>query len=174
MHTKDFKRIFFAGGCFWGVEAYFKQLKGVEDTVSGYAQGHVENPSYELVSTGQSGYTETVMVVYNPLAISLESLCDHYFRIIDPFTLNKQGNDIGSQYRSGIYFDDMNDKKELEEIYNAYQCQSSKDFVVELEPLKNFVPAEDYHQDYLDKNPGSYCHIDLKLAEEKEKKEEVN
>ena len=170
MKEQSYKEIYFAGGCFWGVEAYFNQLKGVIGTESGYAQGLTVNPSYEEVSTGRTGFTETVRIVYDPNIISLESLCDHYFRIIDPFALNKQGNDIGTQYRTGIYFVDNKELSFLESIYKAYQCQSSKEFAVELESLKNYYPAEDYHQDYLAKNPGSYCHVDLNLAEENERK----
>lgn len=171
MSNLNLKEIYFAGGCFWGVDAYFSQLKGVVETESGYAQGEIENPTYEEVSTGKTGFTETVKIVYDPQVISLESLCDHYFRIIDPFSLNKQANDIGTQYRTGIYYVDPEEKNLLSAVYNAYECQSTKAFAVELEPLKNFYPAESYHQKYLEKNPGSYCHIDLSLADVNEKKE---
>ena len=170
MTTKDFKTIFLAGGCFWGVEAYFRQLKGIIDTGVGYAQGHVEAPSYEQGCTGKTGHTETVMLIYNPLAISLEEILDHYFRIINPFTLNKQGNDIGSQYRSGIYYDDDNNLELIIEFVKKLQKQYDKKIVVEIEALQSFWRAEEYHQRYLENNPNAYCHIDLGLAKDNETK----
>lgn len=162
----DARDIYLAGGCFWGVEAYFKRIGGVLDAVSGYANGSTENPSYEDVIYRKTGHAETIKVTYNPQQISLEQLLQHYFRIIDPTTLNRQGNDRGTQYRTGIY---SNDPAERERVARALeqlqQRYGNKPVVVENLPLEHFFPAEEYHQDYLLKNPGGYCHVDLSLAD---------
>lgn len=156
--------IYLAGGCFWGVDAYFKRISGVLDAVSGYANGNTENPSYHDVIYRQTGHAETVKVTYNPQQISLAQLLQHYFRIIDPTTLNRQGNDRGSQYRSGIYSNDAGEREQIAHALTQLQQRFSKPVVVENLPLKHFYPAEEYHQDYLLKNPDGYCHIDLNLA----------
>lgn len=158
--------IYLAGGCFWGIEAYMERIYGVFDAVSGYANGNTENPSYEDVSYGNSGHAEAVEVTYDPDRVSLSSLLEYFFKVVDPTSLNKQGNDRGKQYRSGIYFTDEADKMIIEEAMNKEQKKYDKKIVVEVENLKNFYPAEDYHQDYLKKNPGGYCHIDLAEANE--------
>ena len=157
------KVIHLAGGCFWGLEAYMQKLNGVEDAVSGYANGKTENPSYYDLKT--SGHAETVKVVYNPDIISLEDILAHYLRVVNPVSVNKQGNDVGTQYRTGIYYTDESDKTIIENILAKEQTKHDKPIAIEVEPLKQFYDAEEYHQDYLEKNPGGYCHIDLSLAD---------
>ncbi|TLG72571.1 peptide-methionine (S)-S-oxide reductase MsrA [Culicoidibacter larvae] len=164
------EKIWFAGGCFWGVEAYFAQIKGVLDTTVGYAQGTVVNPSYEQVCMGTTGHAETTEVVYDPQIISLDDLLEQLFRIIDPTVLNRQGNDRGSQYRTGIYYTNEADAAVTHNFIAKVQANYDKPIVVEVEPLKNFYPAEEYHQDYLQKNPGGYCHINLNLVKADERK----
>ncbi|MDO5714634.1 MAG: peptide-methionine (R)-S-oxide reductase MsrB [Tissierellia bacterium] len=165
------KTIYFAGGCFWGVEGYFKKLPGVLQTEVGYANGRTENPSYEDLVYKNSGHAETVKITYDKNTITLEELILHLFRIIDPFSINRQGNDVGEQYRTGIYFEDDGDKARIESIIGAigerYKKEGeTKDIAVEVKPLVQYYSAEDYHQDYLDKNPGGYCHINLNMADE--------
>lgn len=162
----DLKKIYLAGGCFWGVEEYMQRIYGVYDAVSGYANGKVNNPTYKTVSSGKSGYAETVEVTYDSKKIKLEDLLNHYFKIIDPTSLNKQGNDRGSQYRTGIYYVDDSDKEVIDKVMNFQAKKYSEKIVVENMKLKNFTVAEDYHQDYLRKNPNGYCHIDLSKASE--------
>lgn len=157
-------KIYFAGGCFWGVEAYFARIPGVLDVVSGYANGRTENPSYEDLIYRQSGHAETVEVTYDPMRVSLDELLRHLFRIIDPTSLNRQGNDIGTQYRTGIYYVDETGLSVIQSRINAEQKKHAQKIAVEVKPLEQFFKAEDYHQDYLDKNPTGYCHVDLSLA----------
>ena len=157
------KVIHLAGGCFWGLEAYMQKLNGVEDAISGYANGKTENPSYYDLKT--SGHAETVKVVYNPDIIRLEDILAHYLRVVNPVSVNKQGNDVGTQYRTGIYYTDEADKTIIENILAKEQTKHDKPIAIEVEPLKQFYDAEEYHQDYLEKNPGGYCHIDLSLAD---------
>ena len=161
--NKNMKEIYFAGGCFWGTEHYFKQLRGVVETQVGYANGNTDNPTYKEVCNNNTGFAETVRVVYDPEVLTLEFLTEMYFKSIDPTSLNKQGNDIGTQYRTGIYFKDANDKTELLKVYNRVQQEVGSQLAVELKPLENFYNAEEYHQDYLDKNPNGYCHLPLSL-----------
>ncbi len=153
--------IYLAGGCFWGLEAYMKRIYGVISAHSGYANGLTENPSYEDLLYRQSGHAETVHVRYDANRIALKTLLKYYFKVIDPTTLNRQGNDFGTQYRTGIYYTSPEDldiiQKALQEESSAYEVP----LVVEVMPLKHFYVAEDYHQDYLDKNKGGYCHINL-------------
>lgn len=166
-YSKDnLKKIYLAGGCFWGVEEYMQRIYGVYDAVSGYANGKVNNPTYKTVSSGKSGYAETVEVTYDSKKIKLEDLLNHYFKIIDPTSLNKQGNDRGSQYRTGIYYVDDSDKEVIDKVMNFQAKKYREKIVVENMKLKNFTVAEDYHQDYLRKNPNGYCHIDLSKASE--------
>ncbi|WP_080800803.1 peptide-methionine (R)-S-oxide reductase MsrB [Arabiibacter massiliensis] len=153
--------VYFAGGCFWGVDAYFSLVPGVAETTSGYANGTGENPTYEQVCTGATGFAETVRVRYDPDAVSLQTLVEHYFGLIDPTSVNRQGNDAGTQYRTGIYYADEADLAVLEAAMEAERAAVGKDLAVELAPLSNFYEAEEYHQDYLDKNPGGYCHVDF-------------
>lgn len=166
MPTNQLKNIYLAGGCFWGVEAYFKKIKGVVDAISGYVNGNKANPSYEDVIYHNTGHAEAVKVIYNPEEISLAKVLQHFFRIIDPTSLNRQGNDVGSQYRSGIYTHNLQERQLIVAALNQLQKQYNQPLVVENLPLEHFYPAEDYHQDYLAKNPDGYCHIDLNLAEQ--------
>ena len=153
------KEIYLAGGCFWGVEHYFKQFEGVINTQVGYANGTTENPTYEQVCTDKTGFAETVCIVYHPQQIPLDELLKRFFDIIDPTSLNQQGEDKGSQYRTGIYFTDPTDLLVIEKAWQEEQQKHSQTMVVEKQPLQNFYPAEEYHQHYLDKNPNGYCHI---------------
>ena len=164
------KTIYLAGGCFWGLEAYMQKLNGVEDAISGYANGKTENPSYYDLKT--SGHAETVKVLYNPHIISLEDILAHYLRVVNPVSINKQGNDVGTQYRTGIYYTDEADKAIIENILAKEQTKHDKPIAIEVEPLRQFYEAEEYHQDYLEKNPGGYCHIDLSLADKPLDKDE--
>ena len=159
------KEIYFAGGCFWGTEHYFKQIKGVVETAVGYANGHTSDPTYQEVYTDTTGYAETVKVVYDPQLISLELLTDLYFHSIDPLSLNKQGEDTGTRYRTGIYYTDQEDLPVLKKVYDQVSSQYDTPLAVELEPLRNFYTGEEYHQDYLDKNPTGYCHLPKALFE---------
>ncbi|MCD7998081.1 MAG: peptide-methionine (R)-S-oxide reductase MsrB [Clostridiales bacterium] len=166
MNNDNLHTIYLAGGCFWGIEAYMKKLPGVRDTDVGYANGNTEKPTYEQVCYDNTGHAETVKVVYDPALISTEQLLDGFFKVVDPTSINRQGNDRGSQYRSGIYYVDEADKA-IAESAAARQKENYKDPVVtEILPLNQFYLAEDYHQDYLDKNPGGYCHINLNAADE--------
>lgn len=160
--TKD---IYFAGGCFWGTEHFFKQINGVVATEVGYANGHTENPTYKDVCTDKTGFAETVRVSYNTERVSLRFLIDMYFHAIDPTSLNQQGHDKGTQYRTGIYYTDDSDLPIIDNVYEEKQKECSEEFVVERLPLKIFYTAEEYHQDYLDKNPDGYCHLPLSLFE---------
>ena len=167
--AKNVKEIYFAGGCFWGTEYLFQQVRGVVSTEVGYANGKTKNPTYEEVISHTTGFTETVKVKYDADEVDLKLLIDLYFKSIDPTTLNRQGNDVGDNYRSGIYFTDKNTeaivKAEVQKLAKNY----TKPVVVEVETLKNFYRAEDYHQDYLKVNPGGYCHIEPGLFEEARK-----
>ena len=152
------KEIYFAGGCFWGVEHFFKGVDGVVKTTPGYANGSVDNPSYEQVYTDTTGHAETVKVEYNPERVALGQLVRLFFAIIDPHSLNRQGHDEGTRYRSGIFYADEADIPAIKEVFERVPGK----VVTELAPLRCFFPAEEYHADYLDKNPGGYCHLSLK------------
>ena len=164
------KKIWLAGGCFWGVEAYFKQLEGVLETTVGYGQGNMERPTYRQVCAGDTGHAEVCEIVYDEMIISLPQILEHFFRIIDPTTLDCQGADCGPQYRSGIYYQDEADKLTIWKFIAAQQRFYQEKIVVEALVKRNFYPAEEEHQDYLEKNPGGYCHIDLSLVGGTEKK----
>ena len=154
----EMKTIYFAGGCFWGMEHMMELVPGVVDAVSGYANGTVDNPTYRQVVGGDTGHRETVKVTYDPNLVTLTELTELFFSAIDPTVKNRQGNDVGSQYQTGIYWADAADK----DVVTAYAQQERpkhKAFYVELAPLTSFWPAEEYHQDYLVKNPMGYCHI---------------
>ncbi|HZK33179.1 MAG TPA: peptide-methionine (S)-S-oxide reductase MsrA [Tissierellaceae bacterium] len=155
------KEIYLAGGCFWGVEEYISRIKGVIDTKVGYANGTKENPSYEQVCTGTTGHTETTYVKYDPNIVSLEELLNKFWNIIDPTLINRQGPDIGNQYRTGIYYTDKEDLKVINKTLEEEKNKYNKPIATEIMSLKSFYEAEEYHQDYLKKNPGGYCHIDL-------------
>ncbi len=155
------KEIYLAGGCFWGVEEYMSRIKGVVDTEVGYANGTKENPTYQEVCTGTTGHTETTYVKYDENIISLEEILNKFWNIIDPTMLNRQGPDIGNQYRTGIYYIDDADLPTINKTLEKEKLKYNKPIVTEIIPLKHFYDAEEYHQDYLKKNPGGYCHIDL-------------
>ncbi len=159
------KEIYLAGGCFWGTEHYFKQVYGVLDTETGYGNGNTENPDYQAVCTDKTGFAETVRIVYDPALITLQRLLELYFKAVDPVSVNRQGHDQGTQYRTGIYYTDPADLPVIDKIYARVQATYSEPLAVEKEPLRNFYPAEDYHQDYLDKNPSGYCHLPFELFE---------
>lgn len=157
--------IYLAGGCFWGTEHFFKQIEGVINTQVGYANGTVENPTYEQVCTHKTGHAETVKVVYDPEQIGLEFLLDMFFAAIDPTVEDQQGPDVGPQYRTGIYYTDAADLPVIERRVADESRRYEAEIVTEVLPLACFYPAEDYHQDYLDKNPDGYCHLPLRLFE---------
>jgi methionine-S-sulfoxide reductase len=160
METEDeMKRIYLAGGCFWGVEKYLSLIPGVTGTETGYANGQTENPTYEDVRYNGSGHAETVLVEYDPDRLSLPYLLDLFYKVIDPTSLNRQGEDEGIQYRTGIYYDDEADKAVIEESLRSLDTRTQGKVLVEAVRLANYYPAEEYHQKYLDKNPGGYCHI---------------
>ena len=176
---RNVNTIYLAGGCFWGVEAYFERVLGVVDAQSGYANGDTENPSYEDVVYGiwetnslgvlekiqDSGHAETVKVDFNENVISLEEVILHFLRIINPYSVNKQGNDVGVQYRSGIYYTNEQQLKRVQKVIDEFEEREGQRTAIEIEPLQAFYTAEAYHQDYLEKNPFGYCHISLSLAE---------
>ncbi len=153
--------IWLAGGCFWGVEAYMARVYGVADVTSGYANGKTDNPTYEDVSYRNTGHAETVHVQYDPTKTDLTTLLKYYFKIIDPTSVNKQGNDMGTQYRTGIYYQDEKDLATIQGVVAEEQKMLDKPIAVEVAPLAGFTLAEDYHQDYLEKNPNGYCHVNF-------------
>lgn len=155
------KEIVFAGGCFWGVEEYMSRINGVTETKVGYANGHTPNPTYEEVCTGATGHAEACFVKYDEKIISTEELLQKFWNIIDPTILNRQGNDRGSQYRTGIYYTDNEDQSVICKTLNAEQNKYKEPIVTEAKPLTYFYDAEEYHQKYLRKNPGGYCHINM-------------
>ena len=157
------KTIYFAGGCFWGTEHFLRQFDGVLDTVVGYANGNLPNPSYDMVYTDQTGHVECVKVTYDETLISLAILCRLFFKSIDPLSLNRQGEDVGTRYRTGIYWTDDADKEVVTEVYDEIQKRYSEPLAVEKTQLQCFYPAEEYHQDYLVKKPEGYCHLPLSL-----------
>ena len=158
----NMKEIYLAGGCFWGLEEYFSRINGVIDVVSGYANGNVETTNYQLIHS--TDHAETIHVTYDADKISLRELLLYYFRVIDPLSVNKQGNDVGRQYRTGIYYTDEADSAIIQEVMKEKEEQFGKKLAVETEKLRHFVVAEDYHQDYLKKHPNGYCHIDVRKA----------
>lgn len=163
--SHETEKIYFAGGCFWGTEHFMKQVDGVESTEVGYANSKVPNPTYREVCTGNTDAAETVMVEYDKDTTDLAWLIKLYFMTIDPTSVNRQGNDRGTQYRTGIYYTDDAQKAVAERELAKLAAEYGKPLAVEVMPLKNFYKAEDYHQDYLDKNPDGYCHLDPRLFE---------
>ena len=159
------KEIYLAGGCFWGTEHFFKQIAGVISTETGFANGHTANPTYEQVYTDTTGYAETVHVVYDPTQVSLDFLLRMFFVAIDPTSLNKQGHDEGTRYRTGIYYTDAADRAAIDRVYAEVQSEYAQPLVVEREALTAFYPADEYHQDYLDKHPDGYCHLPKALID---------
>lgn len=160
------KTIYLAGGCFWGTAHLFSLVSGVIATIAGYANSIVPDPSYKLVCTGLTEAAETVKVEYDDSKVSLTDLLSLYFRSIDPLSLNRQGGDVGTQYRTGIYYTDEADAPVIEAMLATLQRRHKEPISIEYGPLKNFYPAEEYHQDYLVKNPNGYCHVDPSLFKE--------
>lgn len=152
------KTIYLAGGCFWGMEKVLKIVPGVVSTSVGYANGHTEAPTYEQVKTDTTGFRETVKTEYDENKVSLKQLLDIYFLCIDPTVYNQQGHDIGSQYQTGVYYDNEEDGELIRRVFEERKSIYPV-FAPEADPLRNFYDAEEYHQDYLDKNPHGYCHI---------------
>lgn len=158
------KDIWFAAGCFWGAQKFFKLIEGVEYTEVGFANGWVQNPSYQQVYTDTTGHAECVHVRYNPEVVTLQRLTELFFQIIDPLSLNKQGEDEGTRYRTGVYYEDEQDLDTLSPVFqDVKQKLGVPELPVELMPLSGFYRAEEYHQDYLEKNPGGYCHLNPNL-----------
>ena len=155
------RTVYLAGGCFWGTDAYMRRIPGVARTEAGYAQGHLENPDYKAVCTGATGHAEAVKIDYDPARLSLLELLRVFFTIIDPTSLNRQGGDVGTQYRTGVYYANIADLPVIQRAFDEIADQNSSPVATEMEPFRCFYPAEDYHQDYLEKNPGGYCHVDL-------------
>ena len=157
--------IYLAAGCFWGAQRFFDSLPGVQKTAVGYANGRTPDPTYHEVKSGKTGYAETVKISYDKSIISLEEILRLYFMIIDPTSLNKQGEDVGEQYRTGVYYSDPGDVPTITSVFLTVQQNLSAKMATELLPLENFYTAEEYHQKYLEKNPGGYCHISPKMIE---------
>ena len=157
------KDIYLAGGCFWGAEHFFIQIEGVAFTEVGFAIGNTLNPTYKEVYTDTTGYAETVHIRYDNEKVGLKFLLRMFFKAIDPTSLNKQGEDEGTRYRTGIYYVDPADLPAIRSVFDEVQRTLAAPVVVEVELLRNFFRAEDYHQDYLDKNPDGYCHLPLEL-----------
>ena len=157
------KDIYLAGGCFWGTEHFVKMINGVVDTKVGYANSTIDNPDYKTVCSGVTNAAETVKVTYDSNVLSLSLLLELYFKTIDPTSLNKQGGDIGTQYRTGIYYTDSSSIPTINEEIEKLQKNFNHKIVIEVSALKNFFPAEEYHQDYLSNNPRGYCHVNPQL-----------
>ena len=162
------KTIYLAGGCFWGIQKYMDQFDGIIETVVGYANGYLDNPTYEDVKAQKSGHAETVKIVYDEKIISLEEILKKFLLVIDPTSLNKQGEDEGSSYRSGIYYTNDKDSDIIVQMIQDEQKKYDRPIVVEILPLTVFYKAEEYHQKYLEKNPEGYCHIGTCFFKNKE------
>ena len=148
-----------AGGCFWGVEELIRKLPGVVNTTVGYTGGNLANPRYEDVKTGRTGHAESLEIEYDPTKISYDAILDHFFRLHDPTTLNQQGNDRGTQYRSAIFYHDATQRDAAERAKERAQAKWPKPIVTQIIPATQFWTAEDYHQDYLQRIPWGYnCH----------------
>lgn len=159
-------RIILAGGCFWGLEGYMQKLPGVVDTEVGFANGRTPHPTYKEVKTGKTGYAEVCNIEYDPNVMPLRTLLRHYLRIIDPTTLNQQGPDCGTQYRTAIFYNNDAERRLAEELLAKEQKKWDKPIVTAVEPLVNYYAAEEYHQDYLKKTPCGYCHVNMALLDE--------
>ena len=157
---QELDTVYLAGGCFWGMQAFFEEVDGVVSTEVGYANGTLgRQPSYEEVCTGETGFAETLQVVYDAGHVPLGFILERYFTVINPTTLNRQGADQGTQYRTGIYYTKEKQRTIIEMALTSLQQAYADPVVVECKPLDNYYPAEQYHQEYLRKNPGGYCHI---------------
>lgn len=170
--NSQIKRIVIAGGCFWGVEEYYKRLNGVIVTTVGYTNGNIDNPNYEDLLNHKATHSEACEIYYDANIISLKTILEHMFRFIDPTSVNKQGGDIGLQYRTGIYYTDASDLTLINEFIIEKQKSYAKRIAVEIEEEKGYYLAEQYHQEYLRKNPSGYCHVNLNLIKKEELKSE--
>lgn len=159
----EMAEIYLAGGCFWGLEEYFSRISGVLQTSVGYTNGQVETTNYQLIK--ETDHAETVQIIYDEKAVSLREILLYYFRVIDPLSVNQQGNDRGRQYRTGIYYLEEADLPTINTVVREQELLIGRKIAVEVEKLRHYILAEDYHQDYLKKNPGGYCHIDVRDAE---------
>ena len=159
------KEIYLAGGCFWGVEHFLSLIPGISETTVGYANSDIASPSYEDLKAHRSTAAETVKLIYDEGKISLKEILDLFYMIIDPTILDQQGHDIGHQYRTGIYYTDEKDKAVIQESLKELSKKYDRPIVTELLPLENFTIGEEYHQDYLIKNPTGYCHVNPKMFE---------
>lgn len=168
------KEIYLAGGCFWGTEKYLENIPGVLSTEVGYANGDTENPTYEEVCRKNTGHAEAVKVEYDDNKIGLPFILDLYYDVINPISKNRQGGDIGTQYRTGIYFTDEKDEEAILASIDKLQKGYKEKIAIEVEPLDNYYKAEEYHQKYLDKNPGGYCHIGVDKFEKAEKAVDIS
>lgn len=157
--------IWFAAGCFWGAQKFFKLVDGVVFTEVGFANGWEIDPTYKQVYTDETGHAECVHVRYDPEKVSLERLVNLFLNMIDPFSLNKQGEDEGTRYRTGVYYDNGEDREVIETVLGSFENKAGRKSAVELQPLRCFYKAEEYHQNYLDKNPGGYCHLSPAIFE---------
>lgn len=158
-NNENLNEIYLAGGCFWGTEKYLSCVNGIMHTDVGYANGNTENPTYEDVCHRDTGHAETVRVLYDPEKITLQFVLNLYYEVIDPTSINRQGGDVGSQYRTGIYYVNEDDKEVIVSSIKELQKKYDKPIAIEVLPLENYYLAEEYHQKYLDKNPNGYCHI---------------
>ncbi len=154
------KKIIVAGGCFWGVEAYYERVKGITKSLVGYTDGEGKNPTYQEVCAS-SGHVESVLLEYDENIIDLRRILDHFFNIVDPTLLNRQGHDIGVQYRTALFYFSDEDKDFIKNYFDEIKKNYKKPILTEIKPAGVFWPAEEYHQKYLDKNPNGYCHVDL-------------
>lgn len=163
------KKLIVAAGCFWGVQKYYSLVRGVLSTTCGYVGGNLKNPTYEDICTGETNHAEAVLIEYDSKKTNLKKLLDHYFFITDPTTPNQQQNDIGTQYRSVLYYNNEEEKEIIQKYIEQVQKKYEDKIVTEVSPVAQFWTAEEYHQMYLDKNPSGYCHLTskhFKLVEE--------
>lgn len=161
------KEIYLAGGCYWGTQAYMDRIKGVYESSVGFANGIIENPTYEDVCTGDTGFAETTKIVYDTTLTTLSTIIQEYFSTINPTTINRQGGDVGHQYRTGIYYVNDEDIDAIKEIILEKSKMYDKPIVVEVLPLENYYEAHIEHQKYLEKNPKGYCHVNLDVLRDK-------
>lgn len=164
------REIYIAGGCFWGVQAYFDLVKGIEFTQVGYANGNFSDPTYEDLIEKRATHAETLYIKYDEKQISLTSIIDHMLRFVDPYSYDRQQNDVGHQYRTGIYYTDSQDRRIILECLKKAEAKQKGKFAIEVKLLDNFYAAEKYHQKYLEKNPNGYCHVNLNLVKKEERK----
>jgi methionine-S-sulfoxide reductase len=170
---ESMRKIVIAGGCFWGVEEYYRRLKGIEKTRVGYAQGTTEHPTYQDVCSGKTKHAEVVELIYEEEVISLNKILEHLFRFIDPTSLNRQGHDIGTQYRVGVYYEDEADEAIIKAYIASKQASYKHPIVLEVHKTDIFYDAESYHQKYLINNPGGYCHVNMGLIKKEEMKDKI-